>query len=76
MVLFLPDSWSNWNLEMLLFEGRETPPGVALRAKERNQPQTLPTYAVDGRIGTQASLVGGKYRSTEPSLALQIGHYR
>ena len=25
MVLHLPDSWSNWNLEMLVFEGRGKP---------------------------------------------------
>ena len=25
MVLRLPDSWSNWNLEMLVFEEREKP---------------------------------------------------
>ena len=36
MVLRLPDSWSNWNLEMLVFEERGTgvPGKKPLRAKE------------------------------------------
>ena len=36
MVLRLPDSWPNWNLEMLVFEERGTgvPGKKPLRAKE------------------------------------------
>ena len=48
MVLRLPDSWSNWNLEMLVFEGRGKPeyPGEKpLGAKERTKNKLNPHVA-------------------------------
>ena len=42
MVPRLPDSWSNWNLEVLVFEERGKP-----EYPEKNQQQTQPTYGVD-----------------------------
>ena len=55
----LPNSWSNWNLEMF-FEEREKPekPVKSSCSKEENQQQTQPTYGVDVMIWTQAALVG------------------
>ena len=41
MVPRLPESWSNWNLEMLVFEER---------GKQENQQQTQPTYGVAAGI--------------------------
>ena len=62
MVLHLPDSWSNWNLEMLVFEawGKPEYPGKTCRSKGQNQQKTQPTYCVDTRIWTWATLVGGE----------------
>ena len=62
MVLRLPDSWSNWNLEMLVFEEKGKPeyPEKTSRSKGENQQQTQPTYGVDVGIRTQATLVGGE----------------
>ena len=42
----VPDSWSNWNLEMLIFEERVKPeyPEKTSRSKGENQQQTLHTY--------------------------------
>ena len=62
MVLHLPDSWSNWNLKMLVFEERGKPeyPGKTSQSKGENQQQTQPTYGVDARIWTWATLVGGE----------------
>ena len=45
MVLRLPDSWSNWNLEKLVFEDREktgVPREKPLRAKERTNNKLNP----------------------------------
>ena len=51
MVLRLPDSWSNWNLEMLVFEERGKPEypekNLSEQIKGENQQQTQPTYGVD-----------------------------
>ena len=44
MVLRLPDSWSNRNLEMLVFEGRE-PGEKPLGAKERTNNKLNPQMA-------------------------------
>ena len=48
MVLRLPDSWSNWNLEMLVFEERgkpEYPEKKPLGAKERTNNKLNPHMA-------------------------------
>ena len=57
-----PDSWSNWNLEMLVFEerGKAEYPEKTFRSKGENQQQTQPTYGVDARISTWATLEGGE----------------
>ena len=62
MVLRLPDSWSNWNLEMLAFEEGENQSTrrKTSRSKGENQQQTQPTYGVDAGIWTRATLVGGE----------------
>ena len=62
MVLRLPDSWSNWNLEMLVFEEGEnrSTRRKTSRSKGENQQQTQPTYGVVAGIWTQATLVGGE----------------
>ena len=44
VVLCLPDSWSNWNLEVLFFEKRKEKTSWS---KEENQLQTQPTYGVN-----------------------------
>ena len=74
MVLRLPGSWSNWNLEMLVFEERKTgvPGEKTSRGKGENQQQTQPTYGVDARIWTQATLVGGERSHHCATLAPQI----
>ena len=73
VVLHLPDSWSNWNLEMLVFEERgkpEYPEKKTSRSKGENQQQTQPTFGVDAGIWTQATLVGeASTLTTAPSLA-------
>ena len=62
MVLRLPDSCSNWNLEVLIFEERGKPeyPEKASWSRGENLQQTQPTYGVDAEITTQATLVGGE----------------
>ena len=51
MVPRLPEYWSNWNLEMLVFEER---------GQQENQQQTQPTYGVAAGILTRATLVAGE----------------
>ena len=60
MVLSLPDSWSNWNLEMWVFEetGKPEYPEKTSRSKGENQQETQPTYGVDAAIGAQATSAG------------------
>ena len=63
MVIFrLPDSRSNWNLEMLVFEGRRKPEylekNLSERSKGENQQQSQPTNGVDNGIRIWATLVG------------------
>ena len=45
VVLHLPDSWSNWNLKMLVFEEREnrSTQRKTTQSKGENQQQTQPT---------------------------------
>ena len=62
VIFHLPDSWSNWNLEKLVFEekGNRSTRRKTSRSKGENQQQTQPTYGVDTRIWTRATLVGGE----------------
>ena len=64
IIIRLPDSWSTWNLEMLVFEERgnwnRSTRRKTSRNKGENQQQTQPTYGVDAGIWTQATLVGGE----------------
>ena len=52
MLLCLPDFWSNWDLEMLVFEERGKPeyPEKNPLGKGENQQQTQPTYGIDAGI--------------------------
>ena len=54
VILCLPDSWSNWNLEMLVFEETRKPEypekNLSDRSKGENQQQTQPTNGVDNGI--------------------------
>ena len=52
LVLRLPDCWSNWNFEMMVFEERGKPeyPEKNFRDIGKNQQQTQPTYGVDTGI--------------------------
>ena len=48
MVLRLPDSWSNWNLEILVFEEKEKPEypeEKSLEARERTNNKLNPHMA-------------------------------
>ena len=47
-------SRSNWNLEGLVIGGKTS------QSKGENQQQTQPTYGVDARIRTRATLMGGE----------------
>ena len=61
MVLRLPDSWSNWNLEVLVFGERGKPEYPEKNLSEQGrEPTTQPTYGVDAGILTRATLVGGE----------------
>ena len=62
MVLRLPDSWSNWNLEMLVFEERGKPEYQEKNLSEQGrEPTTTSTHIWrQGRIWTRATLVGGE----------------
>ena len=57
---------SNWNLEMLVFMERGKP--ETLEKHRRNQQQTQPTYGVNTRSQTQATLIRGEFLTTAPSL--------
>ena len=54
-------SRSNWNLKVLVFKQKIKPeyPEKNLQEQGREQQQTQPTYDVDARILTRATLVGG-----------------
>ena len=64
MVLRLPDSWSNWNLEMFWFLRRGEN-----RSKGQNQQQTQPTYGVDAKIRTRSTLARGECSHHSATLA-------
>ena len=69
MVHRLPDSWSNWNLELLVFEQggkKEYLVEKISRSNGENQQQTRLTYGVDAGIWTPITLVGGECSLTEP----------
>ena len=69
MVHRLPDSWSNGNLELLVFEQggkKEYLVEKISRSNGENQQQTRPTYGVDAGIWTRATLLGGECSLTEP----------
>ena len=63
VILRLPDSWSNWNLKMLVFEERGKPeyPEKNL-SEQRREPTTNSTHIWRRRlrIFTRATLVGGE----------------
>ena len=48
VILRLPDSWSNWNLEMLIFEkrGKLEYPEKTFQSKGENEQQTQPTCGI------------------------------
>ena len=62
MVLRLPNSWSNWNLEMLVFEERGKPEYPEKNLSEQGrEPITNSTHIwCWRRICTRATLVGGE----------------
>ena len=62
MVLRLPDSWSNGNLEMLIFEerGKREYPEKNLSEQRREPTTNSTTYSVNARILTRVTLVGGE----------------
>ena len=52
--MYVPDSWSNWNLETLVFEEKGKPEypekNLSEQRREPNQQQTQLTYGVDAGI--------------------------
>ena len=52
VVLLLPDSWSNWNLEMLVLEerGKLEYPEKNLSEQRREPQQTHPSFGLDTGI--------------------------
>ena len=74
MVLRLPDSWLNWNLEMLIFDvkGKQEYPEKNL-SEQRRKPTTNSTYiyGVDAGILTRAALVEGECSHLYATLTLQ-----
>ena len=72
MVLRLPDSSLNWNLEMLVFEERGKPeyPRKNLSEQER-EPTTNSTHIWCQRHRTRATLVGGECLHQSATLAPQ-----
>ena len=61
MVLRLPDSWSNWNLEMLVFEERGKPeyPEKNL-SEQRREPTTNSTHIWCRRWDLNPGHIGGR----------------
>ena len=61
MVPRLPDFWSNWNLEMLIFEERGKPeyPEKNLSEKRR-EPTTNPTHMCRRRGDLNLVHIGGR----------------
>ena len=54
-------SWSNWNLEMLIFEkrGKLEYPEKTFQSKGENEQQTQPTCGIHTWVWTSTTLVGG-----------------
>ena len=61
MVLRLPDSWSNWNLKMLVFEERGKPeyPEKNL-SEQRKEPTTNLTHIWRRRLDLNPGRTGGR----------------
>ena len=75
MVLRLPDSWSNWNLEMLVFEERGktgVPAEKPLRAKERTNNKLNPHMALTPGFEHGPHWWEASALTTVPSLALHV----
>ena len=70
MVLHLPDSWSNWNLGMLVLRRGEnwSTQRKSPWSKGENQQQTQPMYGINPGNWTRATLVGGSALTTTPPL--------
>ena len=62
VILRLPDSWSNWNLEMLIFEEKGKPeyPEKNLSEQGREPTTNLAHIWFDAGIWTRATVVGGE----------------
>ena len=62
MVLLLPDSWSNWNLEMLVFEERGKPeyPEKNL-SEQRREPTTNSTHTWRWCRDLNLGHIGGRW---------------
>ena len=68
MVLRLPDSWSNWNLEMLVFDERGKPkyPEKNL-SEQRREPRTNSTHIWRRRRDLNPGNIGGRAWASERS---------
>ena len=61
MALRLPDSWSNWNLEMLVFEERGKPEYPEKnRSEQRREPTTNSTHIWRRRRDLSPGHIGGR----------------
>ena len=61
MVLRLPDSWSNWNLEMLVFEERGKPEYPEKNLSEQGgEPTTNSTHTWRRRRDLNPGHIGGR----------------
>ena len=61
MALPLPDSWSNWNLEMLVFEERGKPEYPEKnRSEQRREPTTNSTHIWRRRRDLNPGHIGGR----------------
>jgi len=72
VVFMCPLSWSNWNLEMLVFVEGGKPENLEKnpRSKAERTNNKLNPHMTLGRNRTQARLVGGSALTTAPSLLL------
>ena len=68
-------SRSNWNIEMLVFVegGNPENPAKTAQRRDKSQPQTQPTYAVNSRILALLTfnLVGGELYGKHPSFVFK-----
>ena len=61
MVLRLPDTWSNWNLDMLVFEGRGKPEHLEKNLSEQGrEPTTNSTHIWHQRRDLNPGYIGGR----------------